>query len=87
VSHHATAAELELLSGLARFPSGWAPADWRRALGVLTVRQRRVVVLRVLHAMSIPQIAERIGCNQKNAWIKWNRAVKVLREFEPTGGY
>jgi DNA-directed RNA polymerase specialized sigma24 family protein len=87
LSHHATAAELELLSGLARFPSRWAPSDWRRTLFYLTGRERRAVVLRVLWGLSVKGLAERLGCRKKAAWQSWDRAVRKLRKFEPTGGY
>lgn len=78
---HAVAAELELLGGLRRCPSGMSLVWWRRVLRCLRPHQRRVVVLRVLWGMGSVEVAERVGVTRAHEHSIWWKSLARLRRL------
>ena len=73
---------MELLSGLGMHQYRSATArEWLSLLHDLPARDARVVVLRVLHELSTPEIAERLGVSRGRVSQLWERAkLKLSRD-------
>lgn len=75
----ATALYLELLAGLRRTATTLTVREWLSVLRCLRPLDARVVVLRVLHGLVWPEIAERVDDTAANAVNRWRRACRELR--------
>lgn len=77
----ATAARLELLSGLQR--RGWISLlnvdEWLSWLSILRPRHRRVIILRFIHGLRQDQIAERI-CGQTGSTLTRSRIQQIIEQ-------
>ena len=79
-------AHLELLGALHRAerlgrPSRLSVKGWQLLLSPLSVRQRRVVVLRCLAGMQLQRVALRLGMSTSLAGWHWKRALREMRRF------
>lgn len=85
-------AHLELLGALRRAermgrPSRLSVRDWQLLLSPLTVRQRRVVVLRCLAGMQLKDVGARLGLSPKLVFWYWKRSLAVMRVFWEQGDW